>query len=77
MNEKIFVSKCCGVEVKEIENDEGYMCPKCNTPCFTGIKIVCAYCLGTGVIHSDEDDGEGHTMRGVGVEKCHCKRRYM
>lgn len=34
---------------------------------------VCLYCLGEGEIATDEDDGEGNMMRGVGVEKCICQ----
>ncbi len=37
------------------------------------IEIICSACLGEGEVPSDEDDGEGHVMRGVGIEKCICK----
>jgi len=33
---------------------------------------ACAECGGTGEIATDEDDGEGHTARGVGTKKCLC-----
>lgn len=33
----------------------------------------CEYCGGTGEVATDEDDGEGHIMRGVGTEKCICQ----
>ena len=38
---------------------------------------LCELCGGTGEIATDEDDGEGHTLRGVNSElcpKCHTKR---
>ncbi len=37
------------------------------------ITIVCGYCEGTGEVSCDEDDGEGHMMRGVGTQKCICQ----
>ena len=33
----------------------------------------CEYCGGTGEVSVDEQDGEGHTMRGVGSQKCICR----
>lgn len=30
-------------------------------------------CDGSGEVSCDEDDGEGHTMVGVGTRKCRCK----
>lgn len=33
----------------------------------------CAECGGTGEVATDEDDGEGHTMRGVGSQPCICQ----
>lgn len=33
----------------------------------------CEWCEGTGEVVVDEDDGEGHTMRGVGTRKCICQ----
>lgn len=33
-------------------------------------EVVCDECLGEGEVSTDVDDGEGHTMRGVGTEKC-------
>lgn len=33
----------------------------------------CEHCHGTGEVATDEDDGEGHTMRGVGTQKCICQ----
>ena len=35
---------------------------------------VCIECKGTGEVRTDEDDGEGHIMRGVGTEKCICQQ---
>ena len=42
---------------------------------FSGINIefVCPECHGEGEVSTDVDDGEGHTMRGVGTEKCRCQ----
>lgn len=34
---------------------------------------MCGECEDTGEIATDEEDGEGHTMRGVGTRKCPCK----
>ena len=34
---------------------------------------VCEWCEGTGEVATDEDDGEGHIMRGVGTKKCICQ----
>ena len=37
---------------------------------------VCEECGGTGMISTDEDDGEGHTQRGVGSAPCPlCNRK--
>lgn len=33
----------------------------------------CIYCGGEGEVATDEDDGEGHIMRGVGTQKCVCQ----
>ena len=33
----------------------------------------CEWCDGTGEVATDEDDGEGHLMRGVGTKKCICQ----
>jgi len=33
----------------------------------------CEYCHGTGEVATDESDGEGHIMRGVGTSKCICQ----
>lgn len=35
----------------------------------------CEECRGTGEVSTDEDDGEGHTMQGVGTEKCLCQKK--
>ena len=46
------------------------------TPQFTITSIEegeCATCGGTGEVATDEDDGEGHIMRGVGTQKCECQ----
>lgn len=41
-------------------------CPEC--------EEECEHCEGTGVVNEDVDDGEGHTMRGVGRElPCICQ----
>lgn len=37
-------------------------------------KQVCEHCLGDGEIAQDEDDGEGHIMRGVNIKKCICQK---
>lgn len=34
---------------------------------------VCEYCEGTGVMSTNESDGEGHIMLGVGTRKCICQ----
>lgn len=36
---------------------------------------VCRFgeCDGSGVVAEDAQDGEGHTMRGVGTRKCACQ----
>lgn len=36
---------------------------------------VCADCHETGEVSMDEDDGEGHTMRGVGTRPCPCRAK--
>lgn len=33
-------------------------------------NLPCETCGGEGEVATDEDDGEGHTMRGVGTAKC-------
>jgi len=33
----------------------------------------CALCDGTGEVSTDESDGEGHIMSGVGTQKCVCQ----
>jgi len=33
----------------------------------------CAKCGGTGEVATDESDGEGNIMRGVGTAKCGCQ----
>jgi hypothetical protein len=38
------------------------------------ISAECALCDGTGEVATDEDDGEGHIMRGVGTETCLCQK---
>jgi hypothetical protein len=35
----------------------------------------CPECEGTGVVYLDEDDGEGHSARGVISEPCLCQRK--
>jgi hypothetical protein len=34
----------------------------------------CEFCGGTGIIVTDESDGEGHMQKGVGEQKCICKK---
>jgi len=36
-------------------------------------KEVCDYCEGSGIIATDESDGEGHIMQGVGTAECICQ----
>lgn len=36
---------------------------------------MCEDCYDEGEVSTDESDGEGHIMRGVGTRKCHCKNR--
>ena len=35
----------------------------------------CEYCRGEGEVAHDEDDGEGHIMRGVDIKKCSCQKQ--
>jgi len=35
----------------------------------------CEHCNGTGEVNTDEDDGEGHIMRGVGTTQCICQKQ--
>lgn len=37
---------------------------------------MCEDCHDEGEVSTDESDGEGHIMRGVGSQKCHCKSRH-
>ena len=39
------------------------------------VYVVCAHCLGTGEVSTDESDGEGHTMVGVGTTSCPCQEK--
>lgn len=80
--ETVEVSKCCRADLvedfKENPRDhhdpiEIYTCSKCKKEC--EVEEVCAYCFGEGEYPVDESDGEGHTMRGVGTQKCHCRNR--
>ncbi len=81
MEDTILISQCCNKEVSEDykqspydknEDIDIYVCSKCKRECL--VNEVCAYCLGTGEESLDEDDGEGHLMKGVGSKKCiHCK----
>lgn len=73
------VSKCCHAELVEDFKDnprdhhdpiEIYTCKDCKKEC--EVEEVCAHCLGEGEYSTDESDGEGHIMRGVGTQKCHC-----
>lgn len=38
-------------------------------------EVGCEYCDDTGIIYMDEDDGEGHIMRGTVSRVCLCKRK--
>lgn len=76
----IEVSKCCRADLvedfKENPRDhhdpiEIYTCSKCKQEC--EVEEVCEFCLGEGEVSEDVDDGEGHTMRGVGTRKCICR----
>lgn len=70
-NETINLSTCCKAEATQIDSQgifETYECSKCHRAC--EITEVCIDCLGTKEVATDVDDGEGHTMRGVGREVC-------
>lgn len=62
------VSNCCGSYMSGYYIDRK-LCPDCKEPC----EPICADCEGTGVVAVDEDDGDGHTMRGTGSQKCLCQ----
>jgi hypothetical protein len=49
----------------------GEVCLTCKTAEYD--DEVCEECGGTGEVATDEDDGEGHLMRGVGTSKCICQ----
>lgn len=36
----------------------------------------CELCGGEGIVYIDEDDGEGHMMRGVAARACICRLDY-
>ena len=63
------VSNCCSAFEDESYNEDTGFCKDCKEHC----EFVCADCGGTGEIAVDETDGEGHTMKGVGSQKCHCQ----
>jgi len=76
----IEVSKCCLADLvedfKENPRDhhdpiEIYTCSKCKKEC--EVEEVCEFCYGEGEVSTDESDGEGHIMRGVGTQKCICR----
>jgi len=71
MSETTLISKCCEAETWELSGGIGRRCLRCKKVCAT--EEVCAYCLGTGEVSTDVDDGEGHMMHGVGTEKCICQ----
>lgn len=76
MHETTIISKCCKAEVSNYCDAEDtcrtlHMCNRCGFDC--EVTKVCMYCLGTGKISIDEEDGEGHTMRGVGEQRCYCQ----
>lgn len=56
---------------KELEHD-CHLSPEDSCDCQ---EEVCEFCLGEGTVSTDESDGEGHIMRGVGTEKCICQIR--
>lgn len=79
MTETTTISTCCREEAVEDFKDNPrdhhdpiaiYTCSKCKKEC--DVEEVCEFCLGEGEYSVDVDDGEGHTMRGVGTQKCHC-----
>ncbi len=63
-------SYCCKAPVVEALQG-GYVCLECSNKC--DIEEVCGECYGTGEVAIDVDDGEGHSMAGVGTIKCNCK----
>lgn len=65
-----FISKCCKREAKE-EGTIAYICTNCCKPC--AVDEVCAQCLGSGEVSTDERDSDGNWQRGVGTEKCECQ----
>lgn len=68
--EKVLISKCHRAEAWEMSESKLYRCSKCKEKC--EVEEVCAFCLGDGEVSTDEQDGEGHTMRGVGTQTCPC-----
>lgn len=81
MDETIFISTCCRKEANEDykpnprdRNDDIdiYVCSKCKQEC--DVEEVCAYCLDTLEVSTDESDGEGHIQSGVGTQKCNSPR---
>lgn len=78
----IEVSKCCLADLVEDFKDnprdhddpiEIYTCSDCKKEC--EVEEVCEFCYGDGEVSTDEDDGEGHIMRGVGSQTCICRVR--
>jgi hypothetical protein len=68
------VSYCCKKEfLKGYSQEDIYTCPGCKRSCEA--VEVCANCLGTKNVPEDEEDGEGHTMRGVGMVQCQACRK--
>ena len=72
-------SQCCKAQLVEAYKNNPrdhhdpiaiYECEKCKQEC--EVEEVCGECLGEGTVASDVDDGEGHTMAGVGTIKCKC-----
>ena len=72
--EQIYYCQKCRKEVFEEDGDINFnfLKPE-HIGCGGEVEKVCAECLGTGEISTDEDDGEGHIARGVGSQKCRCR----
>lgn len=75
MLETITKSKCCKANFDYKENErneiEIYICNKCDQIC--EVEDLCEFCLGDGVVDTDETDSDGNVARGVGSAKCICQ----
>ena len=70
--EIIYSSKCCREETYEqlaIHGGIVDFCSKCKLQCEKD-GVLCSACFGTKVESIDVDDGEGHSMQGVGTRPC-------